>query len=117
MTDLPARYSDSLRPLRYAACVEGSSLLILLTVAVPLKHFFEYPAAVQVVGPLHGLAFLTYCWLAISVAASEKWKLTKLLGALALAFIPLGGFFAARFLWRRNQQSPEQAKLEQSNGA
>ncbi|NCE89435.1 DUF3817 domain-containing protein [Pseudomonas sp. L13] len=117
MTDLPVRSSDSLRPLRYAACVEGSSLLILLTIAVPLKHLFDYPAAVQVVGPLHGLAFLTYCWLAISVATSEKWKATKLLGAVALAFIPLGGFFAARFLWRRNHHSPALPRPEQSNGA
>lgn len=110
MTPLPAHAPHSLRLLRYAAWVEGSSLLTLLFIAVPLKHLFECPAAVQVVGPLHGMAFLIYCWLAISVAANEKWKATKLLVALALAFIPLGGFFAARFLWRRNKQlKPEQS--------
>ncbi|WP_288855516.1 DUF3817 domain-containing protein [uncultured Pseudomonas sp.] len=111
MNHLPARSPHSLRHLRYGALLEGSTLLILLTVAVPLKHFFEYPAAVKVVGPLHGMAFLLYCWLAISVAASEKWKITELLRALILAFIPFGGFFAARFLWRRD----EQPTLEQNS--
>src|SRR5690606_31125102 len=51
---------DGLRRLRLLALVEGSSLLVLVGVAVPLKHLFDLPVAVKVLGPLHGIAFLAY---------------------------------------------------------
>ncbi|HMA50030.1 MAG TPA: DUF3817 domain-containing protein [Magnetospirillaceae bacterium] len=46
--------------LRAVALVEGSAFLLLLFVAVPLKHLAGIDAPVLILGPLHGIAFLAY---------------------------------------------------------
>ncbi|RON47924.1 hypothetical protein BK666_09585 [Pseudomonas frederiksbergensis] len=102
--DLTSRSLGTLRQLRYAAILEGSTLALLLGVAVPLKHVFDWPAAVQVIGPLHGLVFLLYGWLVTTAAAGEKWKRSDLARALGSALIPLGGFFAARYFRQQEKQ-------------
>ncbi|MGE8144401.1 DUF3817 domain-containing protein [Pseudomonas frederiksbergensis] len=102
--DLTSRSLGTLRQLRYAAILEGSTLALLLGVAVPLKHVLDWPAAVQVIGPLHGLVFLLYGWLVITAAAGEKWKRSDLARALVSALIPLGGFFAARYFRQQEKQ-------------
>lgn len=115
MNNLTSRSLGVLRQLRYAALLEGTTLIILLAIAVPLKHFFDYPGAVQIIGPLHGLAFLLYFWLAINTAASEKWKGIELFLALGSALIPLGGFFAARYFWRQDGHMHNQRTPTESN--
>jgi integral membrane protein len=47
-----------IRRLRLACCVEASTLLILILVAVPLKHAFGYAIATRIMGPVHGAAFV-----------------------------------------------------------
>jgi integral membrane protein len=46
--------------LRFMALLEGSSLLLLLFVAMPLKYQFGYPEAVRFVGAAHGGLFLGF---------------------------------------------------------
>ncbi|WP_242488291.1 DUF3817 domain-containing protein [Pseudomonas sp. TH34] len=103
MNNSTSRTFGILRQLRYAALLEGTTLIVLLGVAVPLKHLIDYPVAVKIMGPLHGLAFLLYCWLVINAATSERWRGAELFCALGSALIPLGGFFAARHF--RHQQN------------
>jgi hypothetical protein len=40
--------------------LEGATLVLLLFVAVPLKHLGIYREAMSITGPLHGLAFRRY---------------------------------------------------------
>ncbi|HET7817818.1 MAG TPA: DUF3817 domain-containing protein, partial [Bacteroidia bacterium] len=40
---------------------EGLSFIILLAIAMPLKYFAGIPAAVRIVGMLHGLLFIAFC--------------------------------------------------------
>lgn len=92
--------APGLRPLRLAATIEGATLLLLLTVAVPLKHLASLPQAVSMVGPVHGLAFLAYLWLLLNAAASQRWDKGLVARMVVAAFIPFGTFMAARFLAR-----------------
>jgi integral membrane protein len=78
--------------LRFMALLEGSSLLLLLLVAVPLKRLMGIPEAVQIIGPLHGLLFMAFN--ALLIAAMLKKQLTikqYVLGFIA-SLIPVGTF-------------------------
>jgi integral membrane protein len=46
--------------LRLMALLEGSSLLLLLFVAMPLKYQFGMPEVVSWVGQLHGALFVIF---------------------------------------------------------
>lgn len=54
-----------LRRLHAASLFEGTTLFILLAVAVPLKQFAGWDLGVSLMGPLHGLAFVAYSWMGI----------------------------------------------------
>jgi integral membrane protein len=74
------------------ATIEGVSLLVLLGVAMPLKYLGGMPMATQVVGLLHGLAFIAYAVVVIDALATRHWsKRTATLGLIA-AFLPAGTF-------------------------
>ncbi len=45
---------SQLRRLEVVSLVEATTLIFLVGVAVPLKHFAGEPAAVTVMGPVHG---------------------------------------------------------------
>ncbi|AOW14158.1 hypothetical protein LPB72_06480 [Hydrogenophaga crassostreae] len=78
--------------------LEASTLLLLLLVAVPLKHLAGFGLGVAVMGPAHGLVFLGFCWTLVNRVAAQEltghvaWKL------LAAACLPLGGFYSCRML-------------------
>lgn len=88
------------RLLGWAALFEGSTLILLTCIAVPIKYFLGYPEIVVWMGPVHGVAFLVYIWLVLSVAAEEKWSAIESLRALVAAFIPLGGLLIAHSVLR-----------------
>lgn len=58
MTDIRRFLTDPLTRLRIAGLFEGTTLLFLLLIAVPLKHLAGYPEIVSAAGPVHGLAFV-----------------------------------------------------------
>jgi integral membrane protein len=82
--------------LRLASLVEALTLLALVGVAVPLKHLLGAPQAVTIVGPVHGLAFLGFCWLLTRAASAGDWTRGETALALAAACVPFGGFFNER---------------------
>lgn len=78
--------------VRWMAILEGTSLLALLFIAMPLKYQFGYPEAVRWVGQLHGLLFLSFN--AVLFGYNLKGGLTEMQafkGFLA-SFIPFGTF-------------------------
>ncbi|MEE9445676.1 MAG: DUF3817 domain-containing protein [Cocleimonas sp.] len=78
--------------LRWSALFEGSSLLLLLGVAMPLKYFADVPEAVKIIGPIHGVLFLTFIVLLLSHAAKGELSFTKTLTGFFASFIPFGTF-------------------------
>ncbi len=53
---------SQLRRLEFASLIEGSTLVILVFVAVPLRHLAGWRGATAAMGRVHGLAFLIYLW-------------------------------------------------------
>ena len=78
-------------PLGARCLLEPVTLLILLFLAVPLKHLAGWPSAVSVMGPVHGFAFLSLCWTVNHAVASRDipartgWRL------VLAACVPFGG--------------------------
>ena len=82
--------------LRRIAIIEAISFLILLFVAMPLKYFKGMPLAVRIVGLIHGMLFLVFCFALYRVMTRAKWPISR--GALifAAALLPFGPFVVDR---------------------
>jgi len=91
--------------LHLASLVEGSTLVILTCIAVPLKHLGGYPQVTEIMGPVHGLAFLFYAWMVINTASGGMWRKGQVARLLLLAFIPFGTFFNLGMIKRRSAGS------------
>jgi integral membrane protein len=76
--------------------LEGASFLILLMIAMPLKYYANFPAMVQIMGPLHGTFFLAYCASVLLVAGSDSWSAKKQALAFIAAVLPCGTFVFER---------------------
>ena len=99
MTDQEAR--AQLRKMRYISLFEGSTLLLLLGIAMPLKHLGGYPGMVSLIGPMHGLAFLLYCRMLVQTLSLGNWTRAESVRMALAPIIPFGGFLNERLLARR----------------
>jgi integral membrane protein len=72
---------------------EGISLLVLLFVAMPLKHLLGQPLMVKIVGMAHGLLFVLYVVFALYLSFNRKWGYTKTFLILVASLIPFGTFY------------------------
>lgn len=73
--------------------LEGISFLVLLGIAMPLKHFFDMPKAVTVVGMLHGVLFIAFMYMLYRMYDEGGWKIKQCAMAFLLSIIPFGTFF------------------------
>jgi integral membrane protein len=88
--------SPVLRTFRLVALLEGSSLLLLYFVAMPLKYGLGIPQAVSIVGTAHGLLFVVFVLALAVVHLKEKWPLWKSGLAFLMANVPFGTFWFER---------------------
>jgi integral membrane protein len=102
---------DPLGRLRALGMSEAVSFLLLLGVAMPLKYWAGYPFAVRVVGWLHGVLFMAYCWALFEAATERGWPWTKSAKLFVAALVPFGPFVTDRALREEDarRQSPESA--------
>jgi len=97
---------DPLGRLRLFGFLEGTSLLVLVLIAVPLKHFMHDPAMVKAIGPVHGALFLLFVFQTISVAVEQGWSFRERTWKVLLAcLIPFGTFYIDRAILRRIAQN------------
>jgi integral membrane protein len=92
-----------LRSLTAAALLEGTTFMVLIGVAAPLKHIVGYMPFASVMGPIHGVAFLLYWWLLVRTATAYGWSVKATLWAAVAALLPLGGWLVA---WRMRIKAP-----------
>jgi len=78
--------------LRLMTFLEGSSLLVLLLIAVPLKFMYGLPEAVKLVGPIHGGLFLTFNIMLMVYAFRGRLSLDQASAGVVASFIPFGSF-------------------------
>lgn len=90
-----------LRRLEVASAIEAVTLLLLVGLAVPLKHLGGWAPGVMVMGAVHGLAFVAFAWTAVQTVAGGGWSRTEMLRLFAFACLPFGGFLNLGLLSRR----------------
>ncbi|ATQ78346.1 hypothetical protein CR152_30435 [Massilia violaceinigra] len=89
------------RRLRHAALWEGATLVLLLGIAVPLKHIAGQSALVTFMGPVHGMAFLYYLWTMTSNVTAEDWTRTEVAQLIGCAMLPCGAWFSIGLIERK----------------
>lgn len=78
--------------LRTIGLLEGTSFLLLLGIAMPLKYMFGLPLAVKVAGWAHGLLFVLLCVALAHAARTARWTLPRTAGVFIAALLPFGPF-------------------------
>jgi len=82
-----------LRFFKIIALLEGTSLLLLLFFAMPMKYIFAEPIFVRVIGMAHGLLFIAYIIMAIMLKYEENWSGKKFGAIVVASIIPFGTFY------------------------
>jgi integral membrane protein len=90
----------ALRQLRLVAFLEGSSFVVLLFIAMPLKYLAGLPLAVRIVGMVHGLLFMMFLVALYRAASRNGWPLRRTLLAFVSSIVPFGTFVFDRSLRR-----------------
>ena len=83
---------NPIRLLRYVGFVEGTSFLVLLGIAMPLKYLANRPAMVEVVGMAHGLLWTLYVVVLAVAWWAARWGMGKGLLAFGASVVPFGPF-------------------------
>lgn len=78
---------------RVLSLLEGTSLLAILFVTMPLKYYFENPEPNKVIGMIHGVLFLLYVVFALLIKQELKWSGKTLAIVLFCSIIPFGTFW------------------------
>lgn len=86
------RTMSRIRKFRMTALAEGSSFLLLLFVAMPMKYFIGIPLAVRVVGSIHGLLFLASVAQLVKLRTTHQWDNRFSFSALLASLLPFGPF-------------------------
>lgn len=81
-----------LRALRILGYIEGTSFLVLLLIAMPLKYLAGQPLAVKMVGGVHGGLVVLYLLLGVVVGLGHKWPIKRFPALVLAASLPLGTF-------------------------
>jgi integral membrane protein len=89
---------NQLRRMRLVSLLEGTTLLILVFIAVPLRHVGGYRVATMIMGPIHGTAFLLYVWMLIQTVAGVGLPRRDVACMIVAAFVPFGAFLNERLL-------------------
>lgn len=89
---------NPLQSFRLIAFAEGTSFLVLLFVAMPLKYLMGMPLAVRIVGSIHGLLFLLYVAKLAKLRTTYQWDHKFCLQAFLASVLPFGPFVFDKYL-------------------
>lgn len=94
-------FTTDIGRLRILGWLEGTSLLLLLTAAVPIKYLLHDPTPVQWLGPLHGALVLLFLCSTLQVALTYRWSFRNQTWKVLLAcLIPFGTFYIDKTVLR-----------------
>jgi len=83
------------------ALAEGTSFLILLFIAMPMKYFMGMPLAVRIVGLIHGILFLLYVGQLVRLRTTYRWDNRFSIQAFVASILPFGTFLFDKYLRER----------------
>ena len=82
-----------LKFFKLIALLEGTSLLLLLGFAMPMKYFFQEPIFVKTIGMAHGILFIAYLIFAVMQKIASNWSLKTLAIVSIASVLPFGTFY------------------------
>ena len=85
---------------RIVGYLEGTSYILLLFVAVPVKYYADNPQLVKLLGMPHGLLFVTYVAMTIINSRVFKWSTIKTFQILISSIIPFGTYYIDKKYFR-----------------
>jgi integral membrane protein len=94
--------------LRAVGLLEGTSFLVLLFIAMPLKYFAGMPLAVKLVGWAHGVLFVLYLLALGHAASSRQWPLLRVGAGFIASLVPFGPFIFDVWLRREEPLAAEE---------
>ena len=80
------------------ALAEGSSFLLLLFVAMPMKYLMGMPKVVTVAGAIHGVLFLLYVVQLVKLRTNHQWDNKFSFYAFIASILPFGPFVFDKYL-------------------
>ncbi|MGB7784999.1 MAG: DUF3817 domain-containing protein [Salinimicrobium sp.] len=81
---------------KWISILEGTSFLVLLLIAMPLKYIWNAPEMVQVTGMFHGILFIAYLLGALLLYKPLQWGGKTLLLVCVSSVLPLGPFYVEK---------------------
>jgi integral membrane protein len=87
---------------RLITLLEGSSYLLLLFVAVPLKYLMGDESYVKLLGMPHGVLFIAYIILSFVMRKKMNWNTTSFIIILLASIIPFGTFYVDKKYLSKN---------------
>lgn len=88
-----------MKTLRILSILEGTSLLLLLFIAVPLKRLMGMPEAVTIIGPVHGGLFVIFNIILIYAVFKHGLKVKHAVIGFIASLLPFGSYlFKAKIL-------------------
>ena len=96
-------FSTPLGRFRTVAFFEGTSFLVLLLIAMPLKYMLGLPQLVRVVGMAHGVLFVAYLFTLMTATLEYGWSLVRVAQALLASLVPGGTFWLDTQLRRESR--------------
>ena len=87
----------TIQNFRYVALLEATSWLVLI-IATIIKYAADGPDLAPILGPIHGLLFVAYVLMALTLRTAAGWDGRTTLIVLACSIIPFGGYFVERRL-------------------
>lgn len=98
-------HTHALRTLRIVGYFEGASFLILLGIAMPLKHLKITPEPVAYVGAAHGGLWILYIAAAVWAAKSRRWSFGKMFLAFVASVLPFGPFVFDAYVLKPDEEA------------
>lgn len=92
--------SNPIGRLRLIGLLEGTSFLLLLFIAMPLKYAAGIPEPVKYIGWAHGALFVLFILALLHASSETNWSLGKIASAFIASVLPFGTFILDRHLKR-----------------
>lgn len=89
-----------LQIFRKVAILEGISFL-LIGITMYLKYEMAMPKPNFIVGLIHGVLFIAYCFMLAWLFFRDKWKFSEGFWGLAASFLPFGTFVADKYIFSK----------------
>jgi len=90
--ELTDEQTSSLKTLTIMGYLEGTSFLLLLGIAMPLKYMMGIPEGVKYIGMAHGLLFIAYIVILMGTANKVKMPLWAMPSGVIASILPFGPF-------------------------